>query len=211
MKRKYLLHKHFYYILLLFSGFFQVYDQIIGIVNYENIHIFGITCALAWQLPHSPIKPIKSSKPLHNENITVMANVNETANATSNGTATKRIDLLHFNTYYDRQHYHEQQYNGNDLYYPLRQTPKTNGIPLNSRWNATTGKNTAATPTNEDQSQRWQYKHRIYPALRMRRHIDTHDGYVNDANIHPDVEVQLNHHRNTRFDLYKSIEKYLDG
>ncbi|KAJ6635414.1 hypothetical protein Bhyg_13999 [Pseudolycoriella hygida] len=31
-----------------------VYDQIIGVVDYTNLFILGITCALAWQLPHEP-------------------------------------------------------------------------------------------------------------------------------------------------------------
>lgn len=32
----------------------SVYDQIIGVVDYTNLFILGITCAMAWQLPHEP-------------------------------------------------------------------------------------------------------------------------------------------------------------
>ncbi|XP_037038698.1 uncharacterized protein LOC119076131 [Bradysia coprophila] len=31
-----------------------VYDQIIGVVDFTNLFILGITCAMAWQLPHEP-------------------------------------------------------------------------------------------------------------------------------------------------------------
>lgn len=196
-----------------------VYDQIIGVVDYENLHIFGITCALAWQLPHSTIKSAaKPTKPLHNENITVSQTTNTSTTSTAtnsiHGNAAKRIDLLHFNTYYNRKNYHE--HNGNDLYRShLTQTTQTNGIPLNLSSYGTTTRTAYGDQSQQEQQeqhqQRWYGRQRIYPALRMRRHIDTHDHSVNDANIHPDVKNQLQHHRHTRFDLFTSIEKYLDG
>lgn len=37
-----------------FSFHNSVYDQIIGVVDYTNLFILGITCAMAWQLPHEP-------------------------------------------------------------------------------------------------------------------------------------------------------------
>lgn len=175
-----------------------VYDQIIGIVDYENIQIFGITCALAWQLPHNTIEPFASSakKPLHNENITVTATA-----PMADDSPNKRIDLLHLNTYYNRRHYNEPNY-GNDLYSGQmpNPTPPPSHIPFDFR-----------RADNGPIDDRWNDNHRIYPALRMRRYIDTHDERVTDANIHPDVSAQLKNHRDTRFQLYRSIEKYLDG
>lgn len=32
-----------------------VYDQIIPIVDYTNLFILGVTCALAWELPENPV------------------------------------------------------------------------------------------------------------------------------------------------------------
>lgn len=34
-----------------------VYDQIIPVVDYTNLFIFGLTTALAWQLPDKPFYP----------------------------------------------------------------------------------------------------------------------------------------------------------
>lgn len=186
-----------FYIRCMWAGHVHtVYDQIIGIVDYENIQIFGITCALAWQLPHSTIEPVvtaAAAKPLHNENITVRAN----APMASSAAPVQRIDLLHSSTYYDRRHYHE--HSGSDLY------SAPNSIPLDFRGDE--------RPIDDRQTLGWNgnQNYRIYPALRMRRYIDTHDVHANDANIHPDVSAQLRNHRDTRFELYRSIEKYLDG
>lgn len=177
-----------------------MYDQIIGIINYTNIHIFGITCALAWQLPHDSVFAKKHhTHPMHNENITITGkNSNETkSDAKKNG--TKRIDLLHFNTYYDRNNYHKHEMN--DAYY--------NYLELKAKPSVERSNNNRRSQSNLRNKQR-RINHRIYPALRMRRSIDTHDQNVDIHNIDPEVRSFLEHHRDTRFDLYKSVEKYLE-
>lgn len=58
---------------------------------------------------------------------------------------------------------------------------------------------------------KWNYSHDVYPALRMRRHISNHVDKTNGSSIHPEVKESLQHHRDTRVNLYKSIEKYLNA
>lgn len=164
-----------------------MYDQIIGIINYTNIHIFGITCALAWQLPHESVFAKKNhTYSMHNENITI-------TDKNSNKTQTKRTDLLHFTTYYDRNNYHKHDMN--DAYYNYLKSKTKQPIDR----------------TNFHRNKQWKINHKIYPALRMRRSIDTHDKNANIHNVDPEVKSFLKHHRDTRFDLYRSVEKYLDA
>lgn len=51
----------------------EVYDQIIGMVDSTNLHIFGITCSLAWQLPHKTFfnTDQHTKEAMHNSKISI--------------------------------------------------------------------------------------------------------------------------------------------
>lgn len=51
---------HFTASVLIFLLFFLVYDLIIGVVDYTNYLILGVTVALAWELPSKPPSEILS-------------------------------------------------------------------------------------------------------------------------------------------------------
>lgn len=164
--------------------FLLVYDQIIGMVGSTNLHIFGITCALAWQLPHEIHKhPIEE----HHDKTINLSSANKTTQRID--IPLKRIDFNHFTTYYNRKNYHNHQMNNS--YYDYLWA-KTKPEKLNRYYFGSNAK------------ERWNYKHQIYPAPRMRRNIHS-------DKIHPEIKYFLKYHRNTRFDLYNSIEKYLNG
>lgn len=169
-------------------------------VDTTNLHIFGITVALAWQLPHKSIFEHKhTEEPMHDTRISV-------------SNLTKKIDDLpnvsddhaHFNTYYNRSNYHAHKLNNNYLNY-LQKLQHFIRPPLN--------KQNVRTKTEWDESRinkpKWSYSHNIYPALKMRRSIA--EIHHKNPMIHSEVTQRLNHHRDTRFDLYKSIEKYLNA
>lgn len=164
-----------------------VYDQIIGLVDFTNIYIFGITCALAWQLPHKTIFLDKQSEqpPEQISKISI---------------ADRKNDRF-FDAYYNRTNYYA--HNMNSSYYDyLKKKQTLNRPPSNSQnrfddWQK--------YRTNKI---RWNYSHDVYPALRMRRHLGTNN-QLNGSNIHADVKQFLKYHRDTRFSLYNSIEKYL--
>lgn len=177
-----------------------MYDQIIGMVDTTNLHIFGITVSLAWQLPHKTVfQESHTEEPMHDTRISV-TNV------------TKKIDQLqadhtHFNTYYNRSNYHSNKLNSNYLNYLqtirnfIRPPLRKQYSHLKTEWNR-----------NRMNIPKWNYSHNIYPALRMRRHIlQDHSNETNGRIVHPEITRYLNHHRDTRFDLYKSIEKYLNA
>lgn len=116
-------------------------------------------------------------------------------------------DHVHLKTYYNRSSYHSHKLNNKYLDY-LHAMQQFVRQPLN-RQNARIKNGWDKHRLNEP---KWNYLHDIYPALRMRRHISIgHGKAMNTSLIHPDVEQHLNHHRDTRFHLYKSIEKYLNA
>lgn len=171
-------------------------------VDTTNLHIFGITVALAWQLPHKSIFEEKhTEQPMHDTRISVT-------------NLTKKIDKLpkesdhsHFNTYYNRSNYHSHKLNNNYLNY-LQTLEHFIRPPLN--------KQNTRTKTDWDEYRmnkpKWNYSHKIYPALRMRRHIaEFHHRDSNETLIHLEIKQHLNDHRDTRFGLYKSIGKYLNA
>lgn len=196
---------------MFFSFVPLVYDQIIGMVDATNLHIFGITVALAWQLPHRPdfyqphvpkerIQSKVSNLNGTNENGEEQPSPLEDPKISENGNET----LYHYDTYYNRKNYHSHKMDSSYYDY-LKTKQEMDRPPLNKQsvfddWNK--------YRTNK---LRWNYSHDVYPALRMRRHIGHHNLMINGSNIHPDVKTSLEHHRKTRFDLYKSIEKYLNA
>lgn len=170
---------------------FLVYDQIIGMVDTTNLHIFGITCSLAWQLPHkTAFAETHTEATMHNSKISI-SNI-ERKKFDYNETQPSAGNTYHFDTYYNRSNYHSHKINDNFYDYLKKakyddwQKFRTNKI-------------------------KWNYSHDVYPALRMRRHIVNHDEKINGSIVHPEIKQHLHHHRNTRFSLYKSIEKYLNA
>lgn len=181
-----------------------VYDQIIGMVDSTNLHIFGITVALAWQLPDkSMFTEEQTEAPLHDTKISVSEIVNKTDKADVIEPSANK-NHRHYDTYYNRKNYHA--YNLNDKYYNYLKTKQTfYRPPLNKQSQFDDWRK---YQTNKI---RWNYSHNTYPALRMRRQVANHNESLNGTSIHPEVKHSLIHHRNTRFDLYQSIEKYLNA
>ena len=173
-------------------------------VDTTNLHIFGITVALAWQLPHKTIfEENHTEEPMHDSRITV-SNITKKFDQLPKVTPVK-TDHTHFNTYYNRSNYHVYKLNNNYLNY-LQKLQNFIRPPLNKQ-------NVRTTKTEHRINKpKWNYSHNIYPALKMRRHIaSVHSKHLNGSAIHPDIKQHLNYHRNTRIDLYKSIEKYLNA
>lgn len=168
-------------------------------VASENLHIFGITVSLAWQLPDKSIFDEEQTEaPLqrHDSKISVSRIENE----------NDKIDVNknhhHFDTYYNRKNYHA--YNLNNNYYNyLRNRQTVDRPPLNKQTRFDDWQK------YERNKMRWNYPHNVYPALRMRRYLANQSH--NETSIHSEVKHFVEHHRNTRFDLYKSIEKYLNA
>lgn len=190
---------------------FLVYDQIIGIVGFTNIHIFGITVALAWQLPHVPFFHehfhSHTEEPLHNSKISVSGKdeiIGNTKYYYSRPLYNRSSD--HYDTYYNRKNYHVHQITKPFYDYLHAKTKKYRPpVPINlNRYYFNPDKERFSSP-----QKKWDYQHKIYPALRMRRSIERNN--ENASFVHPEVQQYLHHHRNTRFDLYKSIEKYLNA
>lgn len=180
-----------------------VYDQIIGVVDFTNLHIFGITVALAWQLPHTTdfYKTHDSTDDSKHERVDVINKTNKIDFKMS----SQNKNVHHFDTYYNRDNYHSHKIDGNYYKY-LKAKQSQYRPPLNVRNGFDDWKK------YRNNKIRWNYSHDIYPALRMRRHIATHnETKLNGTIIHPEVKHSLMHHRKTRFNLYKSIEKYLNA
>lgn len=78
---------------------FTVYDQIIGVVDFTNIHIFGITCSLAWLLPHKTFFHAHHAA-MHNSKISI--SVNESDKIGINEQPKYTGHLYHFDTFFNR-------------------------------------------------------------------------------------------------------------
>lgn len=160
-----------------------VYDQIIGMVSTENLHIFGITVSLAWQLPDEIHYPHHDDKP---EAAAEMGN-------RRNG-SFKPNPLEDYSLYYDRKHYHDHR---------IKVEHKNpSDEHRKSAWtHASWAKESNAYAPSV---------HMIYPAYRMRRSIVSKSRESPNV-MHSEVKHFLNHHRSSRISLYKSIEKYLNA
>lgn len=175
-------------------------------VDTTNLHIFGITVALAWQLPHKTIfQEDHTKEPMHDTRISV-TDLKKKIDQLPKESLLK-ADHTHFNAYYNRSNYHAHNLNNNYLMY-LQSLQHFIRPPLNKQ-NARTKTEWVKNGINKP---KWNYSHNIYPALRMRRHIaEMHHKNPNGKMIHSEIMEHLNYHRQTRFDLYKSIEKYLNA
>lgn len=162
-------------------------------IGSTNLHIFGVTCSLAWQLPHDSIST-KEKAPSE-----------KVSNTKGNKTVdrvdiplkkTENASLYHHNIYYKPSNYHNHILDP-DYYEYLKHKTKLNRYYFGSGSNS------------QSNNRQWNYNHQIYPALRMRRSLssNTADNIIQ----HPNVKHFYEHHRNSRFDFYKSIEKYLNA
>lgn len=181
--------------------YFTVYDQIIGVVDFTNLHIFGITCSLAWQLPHKTFYHKHHTK-MHNSKISISVNDSDRIDINEHPQYTGHV--YHFDTFFNRSNYHAHTLD-NSYYEYLKSESKINRPPLNSKHQYDDWQKYRSN------KKQWNYSHDVYPALRMRRHIATQAAKQNASSIHPEVKQLLQHHRETRFNLYKSIEKYLNA
>lgn len=166
------------------------------------MHIFGITCALAWQLPHKTFFTEHHTKtPMHNSKISISDVQKKSDKFNLNESPQNTGHVYHFDTYYNRSNYHSHKIDNGYLEY-LKAKPKIDRPPM-VRFD-----NWQKYRTNK---LKWNYSHDVYPALRMRRDIGKHSEKHGAINIHPEVKRSLQHHRDTRANLYKSIEKYLNA
>lgn len=171
-------------------------------VDTTNLHIFGITCSLAWQLPHkSHFAEHHTEAPMHNSKISISEFVNNTDKIDFNDSPQSTGHVYHFDTYYNRSNYHSHKVDNGYLDY-LKAKPKIDR-PLTLKFDDWQKYRTNKLKFN--------YSHDVYPALRMRRHISNHDEKLNGSRLHPEVKQAVQYHRETRFSLYKSIEKYLNA
>lgn len=166
-------------------------------IGSTNLHIFGVTCSLAWQLPHDTLFT-KKMPPSENVSKTLSNQTSDRVDIIPLRKTSNNISLHHHNIYYKPNNYHNHILDANYYEY-LKHKTKLN------RYYFDLGSN-----SQSNNRQRWNYHHQIYPALRMRRSLS---GNSDDDNIiqHSDVKPFYEHHRNSRFDLYKSIEKYLNA
>lgn len=175
-------------------------------VDTTNLHIFGVTVALAWQLPHKTIFEQKHTKePMHDTRISV-TDLEKKVDQLPND-ASLKTDHAHFNAYYNRSNYHAHKLNNNYLNY-LQTLKHFIRPPLNKQ----NVRSKTEWDKNRTNKPKWNYSHIVYPALKMRRHIaEVRHTNSNGTVMHPEIKQHLAYHRETRFDLYKSIEKYLNA
>lgn len=84
-----------------------VYDQIIPIVDYTNLLILGVTCALAWELPD---KPVHASEELMNQyqngTLPLLLRMDENITETTNN------HNYNYHKIYDSYYYHQSNKDG---------------------------------------------------------------------------------------------------
>lgn len=180
----------------------KVYDQIIGMVASENLHIFGITVSLAWQLPDKTSYTEKHTEaPMHDTKISISDFDNKTDKIDIDKSSFQQ-NYHHYDTYYNRENYHAHKISSNiDEYLKNKQRFDRPSLNTQNRFD-----DWQKYQTNRI---KWNYSHDVYPALRMRRNLATYNDTQHDTRLHPEVKYFLKNHRDTRFSLYKSIEKYL--
>lgn len=176
-------------IIFQFLWVFLVYDQIIPIEDYTNLYILGVTVALAWELPDSPNLPGKTRTHNHSDRRKINVNQNH----------IKSEDHRRYYTYFDNRNYHGPRIDSDRRTFLINQIKKHRGIENNIHF-----RNLLAD-TKLD--------HFVYPALRMRRSLEmARNINGNKCGVfYMDSLHYLKRHRHTRFNLFHSIEKYLNG
>lgn len=151
----------------------------------------GVTVALAWRLPDTPDFREKT-EPEENRKTFYVNRKHD------NSTRTELNDYNRPNyVHSDRKHYHDHRINLEYQKYLIEKSKQQQDHSAsnwhNEKWYATNGKDKA------------KFSHRIYPVLLKRRAVSM----PKDYDIHAIRYAQ--HHRQSRFSLYQSIEKYLNA
>lgn len=184
-------------------AYYLVYDQIIGIIDFTNIHIFGVTVSLAWQLPHKTAFADEEHKGMHNNKISISQVDTDKIDKNVPSKDMSKHNY-YFESYFNRSNYHSHQMD-NDYYAYLNWKKTISKPPSNRQFDD--------WKTYRSNKTQWDYSHKIYPALRMRRQIaqKKHMNPSQTSSMHPEVHQLVKYHRDSRFSLFKSIEKYLNA
>lgn len=186
-------------------SFSIVYDQIVPIVNNENFIIFGLTVAMAWELPSKPSYPAETDKISRKKYDKKKTTIKDDEQFVNQQKIPNNVNL------YDHEHYHNYMNNDfrNYLLHKINQKLATNAYqfikPIKYEFNnaLSTHKQNTSNIFFDDSVVRYQPYSR-YPALRTRRDI-THKHVSNSSeNLH-----SLKHHILSRENLYEKIVKYL--
>lgn len=218
---------------------FAVYDQIIPIVDYTNLFIFGVTTALAWPLPSEPIDTAKLRKMY--ENATLPDIRRQDDDDVGNEIFTNELNRTNMvfgqnDAFYKNNRFYSKPkpqtkgttklnpfYGGNDEYYKHRDNSKLgysyNGKSKNDRiYNQIDS--IAKRPFKPWQNQaKWGQTtlFKSHPATQPARHIiypAIGKRSIRDLDAqsqdHQEERLALHHHRSTRHALYEIIERYLE-
>lgn len=189
-----------------------VYDQIVPIVDYTNLFIFGLTVSMAWELPDKPHYPPNDA----DANKRKYAKAKHKTSAV-NATRTTSDQYMLDNSdevVYNHSIYHN--YVDNDSLRNYLITKVTNKLSAGAYampWQNVKTTNFEWKSEESDWNDRYHQRFPIhyepyirYPALRMRREIVERKFEEDIFNQH-----HINHHISTRMDLYEKIRKYLDA
>lgn len=210
-----------------FACSITVYCGIFPIVDFTNLFILGVTAALAWALPDQPINISEylmeqyqnGTLPLLDREDSDVASIlyQPTANTNRTSSALKSSSVY---PSYDSYYGNKKQKNNYDSYY--REGPPRNSLlsydnrvmneinrysskPYEQRrrtgWSL--GDKTGGHTQKPPKSYRPRPNLRIYPALGKRSLATSQSSF--------EELFYLNHHRETRQDLYSLIEKYLQA
>lgn len=181
------------------------------IVDYTNLFIFGLTVALAWQLPDKPDYSADSSEDKisrKHSNITI-EKLNKHSKAPPISAA--KYDLhnhANYHDYMDNMDYKKyllmkigQKLQTNGYNYVLNDKLKSRPVYKQRYFN---GHENVSDILHSDLSPKYQPYYR-YPALRMRRSVSS---MYEDK---PGNVQSLKQHISSRIQLYGKISKYLDA
>lgn len=195
--------------------FYIVYDQIIPIVDYTNLFIFGITTALAWELPDKPVYPGKQHE---NDSTPLLQRLDNdvkedpVSDNIENDIAPPESFANDYN-YQDSYYNNKWTKNSNKFDYYFKSNPSNDRLYNQIDriadkpyvpWRKATGwmkVSTTTTSTTTKMPPVSQRRHFVYAAI-GKRSIDAR---------HRSAEEQfyIDHHRSTRHNLYRTIAKYL--
>lgn len=200
----------------------SVYDQIIPIVDYTNLFIFGVTTALAWPLPDTPIDDAKLRDMFANGTVPFRRIDDDAdyADVAAAASAELSTDARIQDAYYasrpppNAPPRLNQLYDRDDRYYAsdrrqqqlINRFAADDGAPFRP-WTAGAGwsEHRPAQPAALPPPPR--RHHRIYPAL-GKRSIRSTGRPTTDR---PIEHLSLMLHRSTRHTLYDRVERYLEA
>lgn len=156
----------------------------------------GITVALAWRLPDQP--DFREKTELDEKQNNPQINRKHDKNTK---TVISEYQSPHY-VHNDRKHYHDHRINLEYQNYLIEKSKQSQNVATsnwnNAKWYAVVG----------DKSK---FRHRIYPVLLKRRAITPQRKNSDMMHRYTEFNRHRRHHRQTRFSLYQSIEKYLNA